>query len=197
MQEDCPWNTFKNTVNSTITWKKTFPQYLSVIHAKCEDLETRKVLTQNLFEEECEGVPHVELWRQFQSALGVPKDEQSVAPLLPETSSTIATIKNVCSERSVEEGIAAMFAYEAMLPEVSRRKIDGLKRHYNIEDAHAIQFFLTHMEADAKHSNAWIDLLKERQDVDPEKLKAAVSDTCHALNGFLDGVMTAYVPVAC
>jgi pyrroloquinoline-quinone synthase len=171
-----------------------FPQYLSIIHSKCNDLKTRQILLGNLYEEELESIPHSLLWRMFQDGIGVPKDEQTNMKEYPETESTINTIRKICSDGTPEEGIAAMFAYEGMLPEVSKRKIEGLKKHYNISDENSLKFFTTHMVADSKHTNEWLQLLTEdfnKNNYSIEKLEDAARSTCKALNSFLDGVMTA------
>ncbi len=89
-----------------------------------------------------------------------------------------------------------MFAYEFMLPEVSKRKIEGLKKHYGIADPKALAFFTTHLDADAKHSAIWLHLLQSAT-IEKQRLKKAVDDTCGALNLFLDGVMKNYVTVQC
>jgi pyrroloquinoline-quinone synthase len=39
-----------------------FPRYLSALHSRCEDLETRQVLLENLIDEECRAENHPELW---------------------------------------------------------------------------------------------------------------------------------------
>jgi len=122
----------------------------------------------------------------------VEENKQTNAVPLTETEATISTLKNLCNERSVAEGIASLYAYEAMLPEVSRRKIDGLKRHYGISDPRSLEFFSVHVDADSKHSSLWLDLL-EKQNTPLHKLEKATLDTCNALNLFLDGVMKAYV----
>jgi len=84
-----------------------------------------------------------------------------------------------------------MFAYEGMLPEVSKRKIEGLKKHYNIQDENTLKFFTTHMVADSKHTADWLKLLSDNNSYSVEKLEEAARSTCKALNSFLDGVMTA------
>lgn len=106
-------------------------------------------------------------------------------------------MKSICKERSVEEGVAALFAYEAMLPQVSKSKIEGLKKHYNISDADSLSFFTTHIGADAKHSDIWLKLLEKSNGLSKERLEAAVNDTCDALNLFLDGVLKHSVEVSC
>jgi hypothetical protein len=55
------------------------------------------------------------------------------------------------------------------------------------------------MEADAKHSNVWSQLLEEKK-YDEVKLETAVREACNAMNLFLDGVTKAYVeqsPMIC
>jgi len=170
-----------------------FPRYLSTIHCKTQDMSIRRELTRNLYEEEIESTPHVELWKDFQKSLGVKEEECENALKLPETEACISIIESICKEKSVEEGIAAMYAYEAMLPDVSQKKIEGLKKHYGISDSKALGFFLTHMEADAKHSNVWMNMLTKNNTGDTNKLEVAAHDTCQAMNLFLDGVMKAYV----
>jgi len=179
----------------------TFPNLLSAIPSHCTDLKTRQVLVQNLFEEELQGTHHADLWRQFQSGIGVSKEQHTNAKLLPQTEAALALLKQICSSKSVEEGLAAMFAYEAMLPEVSRLKVAGLKKFYGVDDPKTVEFFTTHYEADQKHSNAWIELLSKTEaeykqsdtNEAQEKLEKAALDTCGALNLFLDGVLAAYV----
>jgi len=172
-----------------------FPLFLSCIHSHCEDLKTRQALVRNLYEEEVEGTHHADLWRQFQRGLGIPEDSHTNANLLPETEAAISLLRSVCSSKSVSEGLAAMFAYEAMLPEMCRLKVKGLEKFYGISDEKTIEFFTTHMTADEKHSNAWVELL--HGEVDTHKLEKAALDTCNSLNLFLDGVFKAYVKVQC
>src|SRR5438552_6470296 len=48
-----------------------FPTYLSAVHAKCEDQDTRKQLLSNLVDEEAGSPNHPELWLQFAEGLDV------------------------------------------------------------------------------------------------------------------------------
>src|SRR6266852_9764817 len=41
---------------------EAFPRYLSALHSRCEDLETRQVLLENLIDEERGAENHPELW---------------------------------------------------------------------------------------------------------------------------------------
>src|SRR5260370_20251250 len=61
---------------------------------------------------------------------------------------------DVCSSdlRSVAEGVAALYAYEAQVPEIATTKVDGLNRFYGINDAKAIAYFSIHEQADKARS---------------------------------------------
>ncbi|MDE5093157.1 MAG: iron-containing redox enzyme family protein, partial [Trichodesmium sp. St11_bin5] len=48
-----------------------FPTYVSATHAACDDLEIRKMLLENLIEEEMGATNHPELWLRFAEGLGV------------------------------------------------------------------------------------------------------------------------------
>jgi len=164
------WDQGKLTIEQLQDYSKqyyhlefAFPQYLSAIHSRSSDLQTRQVLLRNLYEEELESIPHSLLWRMFQKGLGVKEEEQTTAAQTKETQATIQTIREICQNKSIEEGLAAMFAYEAMLPEVSRLKISGLQKHYGINDEDTIKFFTTHMVADSKHTREWAQLLSDNQ----------------------------------
>src|SRR5436190_1897657 len=57
-----------------------FPTYLSAVHANTDDQATRRLLLENLIDEEAGCPNHPELWLQFAAAMGVDKeDAQSVA----------------------------------------------------------------------------------------------------------------------
>src|SRR3984957_8208821 len=54
-----------------------FPRYLSALHSQCENSQHRKVILENLNDEEGTGfgVSHPELWLQFAEGLGVSREE--------------------------------------------------------------------------------------------------------------------------
>ena len=49
---------------------KAFPRYISATHSLCEDLEKRKILLENLQDEEKDGADHPKLWKNFAVAIG-------------------------------------------------------------------------------------------------------------------------------
>ncbi len=128
-----------------------FPTYLSAVHSRTPDQETRRALLQNLMDEEAGSPNHPELWLQFAEGLGVSRGAIQNTPLQPETSALITTFQDICRNRPSTEGIAALYAYESQIPEVAHSKIAGLRRHYGITDETTLQYFAVHVEADEVH----------------------------------------------
>ncbi len=54
---------------------KAFPRYISATHSICEDIRDRKILLENLNDEEDSKNDHPKLWKQFALALGADKNE--------------------------------------------------------------------------------------------------------------------------
>ena len=50
---------------------KAFPRYISATHSLCEDIEKRKILLENLHDEENKDEDHPKLWRNFAFAIGL------------------------------------------------------------------------------------------------------------------------------
>ena len=49
---------------------KAFPRYISATHSLCEDINKRKILLENLQDEEKNGADHPKLWKNFALAVG-------------------------------------------------------------------------------------------------------------------------------
>ena len=49
---------------------KAFPRYISATHSLCEDIEKRKILLENLQDEENKDADHPKLWKNFALAMG-------------------------------------------------------------------------------------------------------------------------------
>ncbi|MCS6775170.1 MAG: CADD family putative folate metabolism protein, partial [Chthonomonadaceae bacterium] len=106
-----------------------FPTYLSAVHSRTSDLEVRRVLLQNLIDEEAGCPNHPELWLDFARGMGVDPQQVQNAPVEPDTLHLVETFRDICQNGSTVEGIAALYAYESQIPEVACSKIDGLKQH--------------------------------------------------------------------
>ena len=53
---------------------KAFPRYISATHSICEDIENRKILLDNLSDEEDFNKDHPMLWKNFALAVGADKN---------------------------------------------------------------------------------------------------------------------------
>src|SRR5215470_11644382 len=109
-----------------------FPTYVSGVHSGCEDAALRQELLENLIEEERGSENHPALWRRFAQALGAPASDLASAPRTPEVADAIAEFRRSTREGSVAEGLAALYAYESQIPEVSKTKREGLAAFYGI-----------------------------------------------------------------
>jgi pyrroloquinoline-quinone synthase len=89
----------------------------------------------------------------------------------------------------VAEAVAALYAYEAQVPEIASTKIDGLRKFYGIEKPAALAYFAIHEEADKAHREAWRAWLDEHADSScNDEVVATANEALGALWGALDAV---------
>ena len=170
----------------------SFPRYLSAIHSRTPDLKTRQYLLENLTDEERGDENHPELWLRFAERLGVKREDVQAAAAQPETEQCDAVFQRIVRTASPTAALAALYAYESMVPAVSESKIDGLKQHYGIEDG--IEFFSVHLEVDQWHADVAKSLLQDATPEEQAEAKAVTREALDALNLLLDGVVRHYAP---
>lgn len=138
-----------------------FPRYIGAIHSQCESPPNRKVLLQNLLEEEgYNGTPHPQLWKEFAYGLGVDKESFDHFTPSPAIQKVVECFFRL-ARSSYAEGLGALYAYEAQVPEIAKVKMESLKQHFDIKDDSTLAFFKIHQEADVFHREALEALLKE------------------------------------
>jgi pyrroloquinoline-quinone synthase len=162
-----------------------FPRFVSTVHSRCPDITVRKVLLQNLLDEELHGPDHPELWLRFAEALGASRETVRSAVPLAETRATVETLFEL-ARGDWRDGLCALYAYEAQVPEIARTKLQGLKRFYGMTDERALSFFQAHLTYDVEHSRAVAELVEAH--AEPEQAERATRAAAVALWGFLDGV---------
>lgn len=164
---------------------ESFPRFISATHSNCPEIAARKVLLENLVDEELQGTDHPALWMQFAQGMGnTVKDVKDEIPL-PETKAMVDTYFNL-AERDWRDGLCALYAYECQVPDVSASKIAGLKEFYGINDERTLEFFTAHQKYDVGHSQQVANLIERY--VDPERAERATREAAIALWGFLDGM---------
>jgi pyrroloquinoline-quinone synthase len=164
---------------------KEFPRFVSAVHSRCPEIEARKLLTENLADEEIHGKDHPELWMQFAEGLGATREGVRSETPLPETAQSVEKFFELTS-REWTQGLCALFAYESQVPEVARTKIEGLKAFYGISDDRTLEFFTAHMKYDVRHSEAVAALIDRH--CEPESAERATREAADALWSFLDGM---------
>lgn len=164
---------------------KTFPRFISRVHTNCPEIEARKVLLENLVDEEIKGKDHPALWMQFAEGMGAKKQRVLDDAPIPETKTMVDTYYEL-ADKDWLSGLCALYAYEYQVPDVSETKIAGLKKFYNIEDKDTLEFFEAHQVYDVEHANQVATLIEKY--VDADKAEQATREAAKALWGFLDGM---------
>ncbi|MGL9688942.1 MAG: CADD family putative folate metabolism protein [Wolbachia sp.] len=168
-----------------------FPRYISGIHSLCPNLKMRQVLLGNLIEEEQGDENHPELWQRFAEGLGVSRSDLREDAQINETQELVDGYFNIVRS-GFAMGLGALYAYERQTPEVSKSKIEGLKKHYSIDDERSLQFFTVHMDADEWHSEECANLIADLNEEEQGKVMQGAKKGAKLLWGFLDGMMNAY-----
>jgi pyrroloquinoline-quinone synthase len=170
---------------------EAFPKHLRVLAARSEG-PIRQIILENLAEEENPIQPHPKLWRDFAAALGVSEDDITCCPSLPGTQAVVETFREIVGDRPVAEAVAALYAYEAQVPEIATTKIDGLKKFYGVTAPKGLAYFEVHEEADKAHRQAWRGWLEEHAEGNEAEVLATTNEALGALWGALDAVHCAH-----
>jgi pyrroloquinoline-quinone synthase len=162
-----------------------FPRFVSSVHSRCPEIEARKILLENLVDEEIKGTDHPELWLRFAEGLGADRVAVKAQAPLPQTRAMVDRYYDLCG-REWTQGLCALFAYEWQVPEVATSKIDGLKKFYGVDDDRTLSFFKVHQHYDVEHAEQVAALID--QHADPATAEQATREAADALWGFLDGM---------
>jgi pyrroloquinoline-quinone synthase len=171
-----------------------FPRYLSAIHSNCDDIQVRQLLLENLNDEDKGKDNHPELWMRFAEGMGNSRDEVKNKVALKETTELVETFMKLSRSEKYHIGLAALYCYESMQPEISETKKDGLKELYGINDESTLKFFTVHMHADKWHRAVVRKMLVELSKTKEQKAEIleAVKSSLRVLNNFLTGMEKTY-----
>tara|TARA_B100001175_G_C19510416_1_gene643454 strand:+ start:2799 stop:3464 length:666 start_codon:yes stop_codon:yes gene_type:complete len=167
---------------------KAFPRYISATHSICEDIEKRKILLENLQDEENPKGDHPKLWKNFALTLGANKNKIEKTK---QESFTKRMIDNFFKQgrKSYAEGLASLYTYERQIPEIADTKIRGLKKHYGVSSKKGLEFFEAHKAADVHHRKACEKLLDGLSKKEQKKAEKAALTTAKFLWNFLSGML--------
>ena len=185
-----PLDTLRDYSRQYFHHVEAFPRAVSAVHSACPDRDGRRMLAENLAEEE--GIEagkqdHATLWLMFAAGLGESEEAIRDQQLNHETQALIDTFRKL-SQRSYAAGLGALYAYESQFPGVATAKIQGLIDRYGISDERTLRFFRVHETADVEHSSICRELLDRLPEDEKAEAVAAGEELAGALWNFLSGV---------
>ena len=185
-----PLDTLRDYARQYFHHVEAFPRAVSAVHSACPDRDGRRMLAENLAEEEgleAGKQDHASLWLMFACGLGEDESAVRAQQLNAETQALIDTFRRL-SRRSYASGLGALYAYESQFPGVASAKIEGLVERYGIADEATLRFFRVHESADLQHAQVCRDLLDRLPEAEREEAVAAGEELAGALWNFLSGV---------
>ncbi len=169
---------------------EAFPRAVSAVHANCPDAAGRRLLAENLAEEEGLGEgkdDHASLWLGFAASMGAEESDVRGVEVNDETRHLIETFRKL-SRKSYASGLAALYAYESQLPAIAKTKIQGLVERYDVTSPTALKFFEVHEVADIEHADVCRELLDALPADQRAEAHAAACELAEALRLFLTGM---------
>ena len=185
-----PLDTLRDYARQYFHHVEAFPRAVSAVHSACDDREGRRMLAENLAEEEgleAGKQDHASLWLMFACGLGEREEAVRSQRLNPETRALIDTFRKL-SRQSYAAGLGALYAYESQFPGVAHAKIEGLIERYGISEESTLRFFRVHESADVEHSDVCRTLLDRLPEAQRGEAIAAGEELAGALWNFLSGV---------
>jgi pyrroloquinoline-quinone synthase len=174
---------------------EAFPTYLAELGIRLEEGELRRAVLANMTDEkggeDSFGEPersHSSLWQDFVEGMGGARLTKRKP--VPEVRELVSWFHRVASEGTVEEALAAFYAYESQVPRIAQEKDRGLRDLYGASEA-TRAYFTLHTTADVFHSQVWRKQLEKRIKANPhaaEKALLAAEGAAKALWKALDGI---------
>ncbi len=167
---------------------KVVPELVNNILLKMGESKLRSIVEESQKEEES----HVEPWIRFASSLGVKKKDLLNHVCDENTKEAVSSLLDL-TRNSLDEAICAMYAYEMDLPNISRSKIEGLNKFYNLTSSDSRNYFEIHQEADIRHAAIWRNMIRKIPDHKYESCIDSAVKSLNAQNLLLDAVYEKYV----
>ena len=167
---------------------KMVPELVNNILVKMGESKLRSIVEDSKKEEES----HVEPWIRFASSLGVKRKDLLNHVCDENTKEAVSSLVDL-TRNSLDEAICAMYAYEMDLPNISRSKIEGLNKFYNLSSSDSRNYFEIHQEADIRHAAIWRNMIRKVPDHKYESCINSAIKSLDAQNLLLDAVYEKYV----
>ena len=164
-------------------FERVLPKTLVVVAASMQEESPRRLVEGNLADERSRPSPHLELFEQFASSVGVTVEPPTLA-----TRQLVELYRDSAASGPVE-GLAVIAAYECQAAEVAATKAGALRRHYGL-DAGATRFWDVHAELEQSHAAWTLDALSQLE-APPDQVRLWASNSADAWWGFLDAQQAA------
>jgi pyrroloquinoline-quinone synthase len=187
---ELPIETLREYAGQYYHFEVNFPRYVAGAYARIASPRQRRVLLDNLVDEEGRSPTHPELWRDFARAIGA--RAPPARPAGP-TRRLLDVYERHALGGSAPAALGALYAYESQFPEIAAEKSRGLRANYGIRSKAAHEFFRVHTFADVEHSAAERELLRSYISGNPtagREAERGLRDSLEAWWGFLDGFPT-------
>jgi len=167
---------------------KMVPELVNNVLVKMGESKLRSIVEDSKKEEES----HVKPWIRFASSLGVKRKDLLNHVCDENTKEAVSSLVDL-TRNSLDEAICAMYAYEMDLPNISRSKIEGLNKFYNLSSSDSRNYFEIHQEADIRHAAIWRNMIRKIPDHKYESCINSAIKSLDAQNLLLDAVYEKYV----
>ena len=184
---ELPIETLRSYAGQYYHFEVNFPRFVAGAYARVTDPASRRVLLENLMDEEGRSPTHPELWLDFARAIGAGRTLPR--PTGP-TRRLLAAYERHALSGSAPGALGALYAYESQFPEVAAEKSRGLRAHYGLRSRAAHEFFRVHTFADVEHSAAERRLLAgllRQSSRAGRQAERGLRDSLDAWWSFLDG----------
>lgn len=121
---------------------------------------------------------HEGLWADFANAIGSKKLNALTTQTLVTSANNLFSVP--------DQAVGALFAFEAQQPITSQTKLDGLNKHYAIDEK-GKEYFVVHAN-DFDEVELLKNCVAEMSDEEFAQTKAACAVICAAMWGALDGI---------
>jgi pyrroloquinoline-quinone synthase len=190
------WTEGKLTIDHLKGYSMEYFQLVKAVPAMVQNIASAVPSNHDIAGNAREESDHVAPWVRFASALGVRPEELAAYQGDQKANDAVESLQKL-SLSSFEEAVAAMYAYEAELPRISRTKIDGLKKFYGMDTKDATEYFEIHEEADVRHAQVWRELLRGIPEARQGAVLNAAVESLKAQNMLLYSVQEKYVGMNC
>lgn len=189
------WNEGKLTINDLKGYSleylhlvKSVPTMVEQILNRNNDPKISPLINENMNEEK----EHIKPWIKFAQALGNDESTIDTHEIAEKTKNAVELLENQMSNEFIK-AVAAMYAYEKELPEISETKIQGLRKYYGIDSTDAIEYFNIHKEVDIHHAEVWRSILRNAEEKDINLIMESVTNSMNAQNLLLDSIYEKYI----